>query len=167
METTTPHFNSIHPLPSREEIAAKFSYDPETGVITNRRTGYVYRHRSEGGYARLMVGKRSIAGHWIAWMLTHGRWPYPMLDHINGIRHDNRLVNLREATTQQNLQSRPMHKRNKLGVKGVIREPTGAYRAQLWTNGRFVLQARYQTLPEAKAAYEAVSRVVFGEWHRL
>ena len=115
---------------------------------------------------RVRCGLRSLATHRVGWMLVHGQWPADFIDHRNGKRDDNRLCNLREATQQQSLQSRPMHKRNKLGVKGVILTSNGTYRAQLWTNGRFVLNRTYPTLAEADAVYQAVSKVIFGVWHR-
>jgi hypothetical protein len=111
------------------------------------------------------LGYTSYAIHRVAWLLVHGTWPADQIDHINGVRDDNRLCNLREATAQQNLQSRPMHKRNKLGVKGV--SPfNGRYRAQLWNNGKFVLSKYFDTIEEASVAYQEKSREVFGEWHR-
>jgi hypothetical protein len=103
--------------------------------------------------------------HRLAWFLTYGVWPADQIDHINGIRDDNRLINLREATAQQNLQSRPMHKRNQLGVKGVSRV-YNRFRAQLWHNGRFVLSKTFATIEEASAAYQAKAQEVFGEWCR-
>lgn len=149
-----------------EEISARYSYDPATGLIwsklRNKNVGYV----EPGGYVCISYSRnKHYRAHRLAWLLTHGRWPEHLIDHINGVRDDNRLVNLREATQQQNLQSRPMHKRNKLGVKGVIKEGD-RFRAQLWTNGKFVLNNRYATVEEAIAAYQAVSRALFGEWHR-
>ena len=46
-----------------------------------------------------------IAIHRAAWALYHGRWPSE-IDHLNGIKTDNRLCNLREVSGRENLQNR-------------------------------------------------------------
>jgi hypothetical protein len=149
-----------------EEVAERFSYDPLTGLIWSKIHNRPVGYEDPSGYVCVSFsGNKHYRAHRLAWLLTHGRWPEHLIDHINGVRNDNRITNLREATQQQNLQSRPMHKRNKLGVKGVIVE-NGRFRAQLWHNGKFVLNTRYKTIEEAIAAYQAVSRALFGEWHR-
>lgn len=48
-----------------------------------------------------------------------GKWPAWEVDHINGIKTDNRWPNLREATGSQNQGNRKLTKANKTGFKGV------------------------------------------------
>jgi len=160
MRTTSSNANHIY-----EYFASYYHYDAETGLLYSRRTGRPIGSKVGAGYLRVSLAGHTYMVHRLAWLLVHGRWPAEQIDHINGIPDDNRLCNLREATAQQNLQSRPMHKRNQLGVKGVC-EVRGRYRAQLWTNGRFVLNKYFDTIDDASAAYLAKSREVFGEWHR-
>jgi hypothetical protein len=157
------------PRHTYEELSALYHYDPETGYLYSRKTGWKVGGLTKQGYRRIGLrehGKtHGYAVHRIAWLLVHGVWPTDLIDHINGIRHDNRLCNLREATNKQNLQSRPRHKRNKLGVKGVIRFKN-KYRAQCWHDGKFVLRQAFDTIEEAAAAYQAKAAEVFGEWNR-
>jgi hypothetical protein len=62
-----------------------------------------------GGY--MTVGLRvngraiSMAAHRVVWVLHYGRWPKQYLDHINRVRSDNRIENLREVTPAENLQN--------------------------------------------------------------
>jgi hypothetical protein len=66
------------------------------------------------------VGGKMIGVHRIAWALVHGEYPASEVDHINGDGADNRLCNLRLATSSQNNQNRRLSSRNKTGVKGVF-----------------------------------------------
>lgn len=160
-----------HPNHSYEFLSSIYRYDTETGILYNRKLNKPTGTTHPTGYlrVRLRIGESGARRHYmvhrLAWFLVHGTWPADQIDHVNGIRGDNRLCNLREATAQQNLQSRPMHKRNQLGVKGVT-QVKGRFRAQLWNNGRFVLSKTFGTIEEASAAYQAKAREVFGEWHR-
>lgn len=61
--------------------------------------GVVGLHGS--GYT-LVCGKLA---HRVVWYLHHGYWP-ENIDHINGIRTDNRICNLREVTHEENCQNR-------------------------------------------------------------
>jgi hypothetical protein len=38
----------------------------------------------------------------LAWLYVHGEWPKNQIDHINRLRDDNRLVNLRDVTHTEN-----------------------------------------------------------------
>ncbi len=151
---------------SFKEADAKYRYDPETGIIYSKRTGQRLGSRTPCGYIVISHKRRYIRAHRLAWLLVHGEWPPEIVDHINGIRDDNRLCNLRAATMKQNLMNRPMHSRNKLGVKGVIKTQHGGFRAQLWHDGQFRLNRTFSTLEAASAAYQAKAKEVFGEWHR-
>ena len=57
------------------------------------------------GYVRISIRGRSYYAHRLAWLYTHGVHPANQIDHINGVRYDNRLVNLRQVTNMQNRQN--------------------------------------------------------------
>ena len=58
------------------------------------------------GYGRVKINGKSVLAHRLAWALHYGEWPDGAIDHINGIKTDNRLCNLRLATRAQNQQNR-------------------------------------------------------------
>jgi hypothetical protein len=91
------------------------SYDPETGIIrwikvpkytTKAKAGDVAGTLRDDGYLELkLLGKKHKA-HRLVWFLHYGVWPTKLIDHENGIRVDNSIKNLREATHAQNQQNR-------------------------------------------------------------
>lgn len=109
---------------SAERLHELFDYDPETGVFrwkVNHRNG-VRAGRIAGtpsdGYLKIMVDGRSFRAHRLAWLYVYGAEP-SILDHINGVRDDNRIANLREATLTENRANQKMPRRNTSGFLGV------------------------------------------------
>ena len=49
-----------------------------------------------------MIYDKPYRAHRVIWALVHGEWPEGQIDHINGVRDDNRLENLRVVTNQDN-----------------------------------------------------------------
>lgn len=123
------------PRPTIKRVKELLSYNPETGELRWR----VDRHGGPGnkplpagsvagtisratGYVFVNIDHMPQGAHRIAWAITHGRWPSHQMDHINMIRTDNRLRNLREATNAQNGANRKAQSNNKsTGVKGVCK----------------------------------------------
>lgn len=64
------------------------------------------------GYLRITVLGKSYYAHRLAWLYEKGEFPENEIDHINGIKSDNRISNLRSLTTQQNAQNKIFPKSN-------------------------------------------------------
>lgn len=111
-----------------EHIKKCYTYDATTGEICNRK-GQVIKGFCARGYKQVNVrigsSRYEINLHQLAWVLVFGRFPR-QIDHINGIKSDNRLVNLREVTTSENNQNRLMPwKLGKGKIPGVFRSRRG------------------------------------------
>ncbi|EKK5411216.1 HNH endonuclease [Enterobacter cloacae] len=101
-----------------ELLRSLFLYDPVTGRLrhkANRRRvkagSYADSTRRADGYRQVALrldGKQyQLKAHRVAWILVHGAIPHgKQIDHINGIRDDNRLCNLRLVTQRENDQNR-------------------------------------------------------------
>lgn len=109
------------------EIKNTFIYDKDTGYITRIRdkSGKVCNKKAEGavtiwGYTRISMFGDRFYSHRFAWIPYHGKEPTNFIDHINGVKTDNRICNLRDVTRHQNMQNliRPM-KTNTSGYLGV------------------------------------------------
>lgn len=128
---------------TQERLKEILSYDPKTGIFahnTNRsncvKIGSIAGCINFGGYRAIVVNCRSFLAHRLAWFYIYGQWPNKNIDHINGLRDDNRLSNLREASQSENLQNQ--HNpglSNKSGYLGVhFRKDNGRWVAQITVN---------------------------------
>jgi hypothetical protein len=85
------------------------------------------------------------------------------VDHRDGNGLNNRRNNVRVCTPQQNQQAMGVTRRNRLGVKGVY--PTrGGFGANICFNRKNYNLGRYDTIEEAKAAYDKRANELFGDF---
>jgi hypothetical protein len=107
-------------------------YDPSSGIIYWK-VANKYSRILEGsvagcldkrdGYIRVRVGGMKYLAHRLGWLLHTGYWPKDQLDHIDGVRSNNKLENLRECTNAENQQNSKKRKDNTTGYVGVIWMP--------------------------------------------
>jgi hypothetical protein len=153
------------------------SYDPETGIFTwKARASIRMAHDRVGaragsvgpsGYRYIKFEGKLIREHVLAHEFMYGPVQSGMeIDHINGDRADNRIVNLRLATHQQNLANCKNRKNNTSGRKGVNRHVDGRWRAKIMVSGRTLHLGLFETIEEASAAYFHAAKQHFGEFAR-
>lgn len=85
-----------------------------------------------------------------------------IIDHINNNPLDNRRVNLRLVTSQQNSFNRGPQRKNSLGGNGVHAR-YGKYRAVIRVDRKLIHLGIFKTIKEAAAAYNGAARIHFGE----
>jgi hypothetical protein len=150
-------------LPSLDRIRELFEYDPNTGRFKSR-CGWRGDFPRKDGYRYLRIDRQEYMAHRIAWLIIFGREPFVFLDHINRDAADNRIGNLREATTSQNAaNSRGTTKKPQ--PKGVT--PVGGkWQVQICCRGRDYYLGRFDTAKEGNAVYKAKAEELFGEYAR-
>lgn len=123
-----------------EKIKDYVRYEPESGnfywLINTHghgktiRPGDIANALSGQGYLQINVMKRIVRQHRLAWFFMTGEWPPKGMDidHINGVRDDNRWTNLRLVTRSRNGLNAGLRKCNKSGVIGVSYQK----RRQVW-----------------------------------
>lgn len=120
----------------------RLDYDAETGIFTwkmptrerfateNAFTSWRTRFGGKAagktrpdGYISIRItteaGSRSFMAHRLAWLFTHGKWPDSQIDHMNGVRTDNRIANLRDVPARLNMRNTKTPTDSKTGVPGV------------------------------------------------
>ncbi len=154
-------------------IADRIWYSPSIGTawasrLCERKSGSYYKRlcilsdKSNHGYHTLRNKGVELRIHRLAWEAFHGAIPKGMvIDHINGITDDNRLLNLRAVTIKVNTNKRKPSKRNSSGATGVDKR-YGRYRAQIYINGRHEFLGSFASKCEAYAAYLARKTDVHG-----
>lgn len=145
----------------------KLAYDPNTGIFTWR-TAHGQRCKigapagtlHPDGYVVIETGGKGYRAHRLAWYFMTGEWPSGQIDHIDGVRHNNRWANLRDVSAQLNTQNqRGATKRNKCGFLGVYPHVTaGKWRAQITANGKKTHIGLFDSPELAHAAYVSVKR---------
>ena len=111
---------------TQSELKEVLFYDETTGQFTwikpssrSVKVGDVAGHINKSGYVRLCVNDHRYLAHRLAWLYVHGSFPATQLDHINGVKSDNRIQNLRLATAKQNAENRKLMVTNTTGHRGV------------------------------------------------
>lgn len=164
-------------FPPIEEARALFDYDAETGVISYR---YVWGKRPAGApatrkrkdkYLEVIIRKfpfnRIVKAHRLAWYLATGEDPGSFeVDHINGDRSDNRLVNLRLATRGQNQINWVRRKSSGLPVGVTFKNDSKSkpYVAKIKRGGINKYLGRFATPEEASAAFREAAALIDSEY---
>lgn len=146
---------------SPELLLRLFRYDPETGKLFWRnRTPDLFadgKHSAEHncrvwnsgwagkeaftgignhGYRAGSIFDRKYLAHRVIWAITHGAWPCGQIDHINGVRDDNHIENLRAVSDAENKRNKKRYGTNTSGVVGVCwHKATGKWQARIAVGG--------------------------------
>jgi hypothetical protein len=132
-----------------------------------RFVGTVAGYLKNTGYITIRINGWNYQAHRLAWLYVHGVWPTDQLDHINGVRDDNRIANLREATSQENNRNAGLRKDNSSGITGVgWHKRRQKFQARIAVDGRLIYLGRFDTLEEAAAARAKAESFYFGEFRR-
>ena len=147
---------------TEDQILECIEYDKETGLFRWKRTGRgrVKQGWWQGtlafnGYIRIQFMKKQYGAHRIAWLLTYGEWPSDQIDHINGIRTDNRIANLRSVNGLENNKNQRKTEKNTSGCVGVsLDSRTNSWAAYVSVENRKRHLGRFKNFSDAVRARE-------------
>jgi len=159
-----------------EQLINDLSYNPETGefhwisarpkIKVGMKAGCFKKNK---GYIYIEYQGKQYSAHRLAWFYVHKNFPAEYIDHINGLKTDNRIANLREATHGQNKANSKTI--NKTGLKGVRRLPwvkdqDRCWQAQITHNKKVIYLGCYNTKEEAHKAYCTAAKELHGDFFR-
>lgn len=139
---------SAKPLPSLNLLRKNFAYNPDTGYM-QRISSKKSPAPNTQGYVCFRFMEQYIASHRIAWALHYDELP-PLemeIDHINGIRDDNRICNLRLVSMADNMKNKTQYRNNTHGYPGILFDPHSRrirqWRAQIQVDGKLMKLGSY------------------------
>lgn len=151
-------------------IFGDLEYDPDTGVFIwvsapgrKVRAGTVAGTKDRGGYRQIRYRGVVYKAHRLAWFIAHGVWPTAQIDHLNGIRDDNRISNLRDVSHTENAQNvHGAYKNNaSCGMLGVTRRRK-KWEASIMSHGTRQYLGVFATPEEAYSVYIEAKRALHG-----
>ena len=140
-------------------IERGFTYNSETGIIYSR-LGKVVKRKQSNGYINICLTEnqksKDLLGHHFAWYCFYGNCNTNQIDHINGIKTDNRILNLRNVTSKQNSW-------NRTKAKGYYwNKDRNKWQAQI-RGSKVISLGLFNTEQEARNAYLAAKE----KYHKL
>jgi hypothetical protein len=141
--------------PTQKHIKSILKYDPDTGIfiwlkcVQKNKIGEIAGNINNRGYRT--IGNH--LAHRLAWTYVTGIAPKVFIDHINGIKDDNRFLNLREATAFENNQNAKLSSNNRSGIKGVSwNKEKGKWQANVMASGVYHFLGRFDNIEDAELA---------------
>jgi hypothetical protein len=162
-------------------IKENLKYDPDTGHLwwikqnvtgPQRDLSRPAGHNSRG-YLLVHIkydgrGDNTIRLHRVAWFLYYGVWPKNHIDHINNIRDDNRIINLREATRFENQANQKIQMGGSSKYKGVSwHKQHCKWYARVRVKNKTIYLGMYHNEEEAALAYNKAALEYFGEFAKI
>jgi hypothetical protein len=146
---------------TQQELKDKLEYDKDTGIfiwkVSNggRSSAGKIAGGLSHGYREIKVNKKKYMSHRLAWLYVYGEFPKNHIDHINRVKDDNRICNLRDVTMAENNRNIGIRKDNTSGHIGVVRDRT-KWRAYITVNKKTINLGNHSQKEDAiKARKEA------------
>lgn len=159
-----------------ELLKTFFSYDGRNfrvlkplGVGTVDSIGKLAGTFDKDGYRKICIGGTQYREHQLVYLYVHGQMEPDGcgLDHVDGVKDNNSINNLRLCSKKENQRNRGIPANNTSGYKGVVYlKDRSKYRAQVCEDGKFRTLGYFTTPEEASDAYQAFAKQHHGEFHR-
>lgn len=171
-------------LPPMKYLKECFEYDPKSGILywrhrplnhfatlnaysrcNSQHAGNPAGQLTKPGYLRVLLRAYGyFPVHRIVWKLVYGSDPGDLeVDHKNLDKSDNRIKNLRLATSGQNQRNHAVHSDSKSGIKGVSwHKASNRWRAQLRVKGRIINLGGFKDIDRAERVVRAARKKYHG-----
>lgn len=133
----------------------RYIYEPTTGRVLDRESKKESGCLNQAGYRHIRIKGERYKTHLVVWLLNYRKLPINQIDHIDGIRNNNKIENLRDVTQRENAMNRPIHRAGRLTGARFYKLKTGDkqwYSCIRIKEKRMVL-GKYDSEEEAHMAY--------------
>jgi len=162
--------NKVKPL-TAARLHELLVYNPETGNFINRidrfktKAGEIPGCLSPEGYWQISLDGRTYTAQSLAYLYMKGEWCSVQMDHINTYRTDNRWINLRPATSQQNAIHGHPYRNNTSGFRGVSwSSSNNKWQARVMVNGKRKTVGYFSDILKAAKARVKAANEIYGEF---
>ena len=156
--------------PSQRRLKELFLYRDDGHLIWKKNCGGRMRAGTVAGtgtgtrYSRIGIDGFYYKTHRLVYIWHHG-YVHNTVDHIDRNKHNNKIENLRSATTRQQSWNAAIKRTNKSGFKGVSWKPSAAaWIASLRINRRTHYLGSFETPALAAQAYDEAASYYFGDF---
>ncbi len=142
-----------------EYLKENCRYNRSSGKFFWKKRGFrrtLYKEvgsKHHSGYKMMFILGRRYSAHRIVWIYENGSFPKDQIDHINGVKSDNRIKNLRDASVRDNNINTKHHRSGRLPGCHFCTY-TKKWRAQIKLNGKRIHLGRYNSETDASYAYK-------------
>lgn len=174
-------------LPTQAYLNECFEYDELTGSLTWKKRPLRHFRNAHGmntfnsqysskaagspnkrGYVIVCIDGKRFLAHRVIWKLMTGEEPVALIDHRDTDASNNRWLNLRQATVQQNGFNRGCPANSRTGRKGVSWDARRKkFFACISVNGKTKGIGRFDTESEAQEAYRRAAESLHGDFANL
>jgi len=138
------------------------------GFVNKRQVGRTAGRLNTSGYVVVTVTRDSVPKKLLAsrviWCMHRGEWPREQIDHINRIRTDNRIENLRDVSPAVNSSNKTHTYQKKDRLIGAYKGRNGrGFRSQIMLHGKALHLGVFETALEAHAAFVSATETMRGE----
>jgi|GEM_PF-379607 len=158
-EIETKKTKNLLPL-TCEKLKQIVFYDEQNGLFYKRETttrtksgapiGVVNKN---SGYCMQKIEGKSYSSHRLAWFYVYGVWPSGVIDHIDGIKTNNKIANLRDVSKRENSQNRKCHRDGRVAGVTFRSDLKKPWVARIKINGATKTLGTFLTQSEARNAY--------------
>ena len=148
----------MNELPTQQELLERYYYDAFSGRLFHKikvsnvmGANTAVENMDKHGYLRTKIKGKSFKVHRIIWKMIYNEEP-KIIDHINRIKNDNRIVNLRNVNERDNVLNKKLFDNRLVGAQELKRKNGSVYRMAFYSNGKRITKV-YKTKEEAHRAY--------------
>jgi Drexlerviridae HNH endonuclease len=145
-----------HFMLSKPEVLKEVLYYKDGKLLWNIQTNSRSKVGTEAGmldkdgYRKIFFKKKNYRRSRLVWIYHHGSILDGLqIDHINKIRDDDHIENLRLVTARDNSRHKTNHSKYGHGVKLM---PNGKFQGRVFSDGAYVHLGTYNTVEEAREA---------------